>query len=371
MTTSSRADGLPTLGAGLFITNPLSSGYLAYLGAAKALLCVVDELVIVDGGSTDESLHTLHGWIGDDPRVTVISNNMTHWGTGDCWHVGQVMVNANMALRSLTTDWAYVYSADGTLDVATAGELKAALAELPDELWVRASRRRAPSGEPVRYDDKALFFNLAAMRRQGTPLVYGVDASTGLTSDLPIEPREVARFADPETGVMKPLFRGPSPGATVCLRCNTVVYGHFYYTPVQVDQKITRWEGASARAIGRASARLTELRLNHHLYGLRPHLSAQEVRLLPHPVHALEVLEKLYHDGMVGGMHQSGGRISEAYRRCLLLALRMERKLRTITKRHRGYRGEFESLVWNPMTNEDLAEMCVQDRSTLSEFVHS
>ncbi|MBN1461784.1 MAG: glycosyltransferase [Armatimonadetes bacterium] len=358
----------PTIGAGLVITNPYSSGYFAYLGAARALLSLVDELVVVDGGSTDESLAVLSQWLGDDPRVTVVRNETTHWGAGDRWQILQMGVNLNTALFSLNTDWAYVYSADATLDVETAAGLREALAELADELWVRAPRRRSLATWPPSRDDRALFFNLAAMRRRGMRLGYGIDAASGGPSDFPIELCEVASFADPETGVPKPVFRGPSRDAGVCLRCDTVAYGHFYYTPRQADEKVLRWARAYARATGTAPPRLSELRIRHGLDGIRRRFEPSEVLSWHHPVHATEVLTEFYHDGMVGGMQRRGGFLRDAYRRVATLALRIERNTRTRLMR-RG--PEFDSLVWTTACDEDYAKLCVPARPSLAHFLQS
>jgi hypothetical protein len=361
---------LPTIGAGLVVTNAVSSGYLAFLAAAKSLLCVVDELVVVDGGSTDDTLAVLCEWVRDDPRVTIIRTETTHWGAGDLWDLQQLAVNLNTVLQSLTTDWGYVFSADYVLDVRDAAVLRKALSELQTESWVRTSRRFGYERGDVRRNDRCMLFNLALMRANAVPIGFGLDPQGG-PSDFPIQMREVARFTDRETGVVKPMFRGPLVPTRVCVRCDFVAYGHFFYTTAQVNDKILRWERAISRWYGAPVARLWELRVRHHLMGTRTAMGKQEVLALDHPVHVREVIEALYEDGMVGGMRQPDQTVHRAIRHGVSQAGRVDRKARGCI----GWSGRSSPAPgaheWTPATDADFDELRVPVRTSLADFVRT
>ena len=72
------------ISAHTYITNPLTNGYLIYLPAIQSFLDIADEVIIVDGGSSDGSLERLTTLRGNE-KLKVVYTDQTYWGHGDGW----------------------------------------------------------------------------------------------------------------------------------------------------------------------------------------------------------------------------------------------------------------------------------------------
>ena len=122
---------LPTIGVVTTATNSFSRGYLAYLACIDAWSKWADQIVIVDGGTTDESYDLLKHW-GAEGIWNIYHSPQTLWGTGGRWHAAQWTINTNAGLARLDTDWAFVISSDYVLDLATTKRIRQLLGENQD-----------------------------------------------------------------------------------------------------------------------------------------------------------------------------------------------------------------------------------------------
>ncbi len=102
------------ISAHTLITNPYSSGYWAYLPAIQSFLDVADEVIVVDGGSTDESLEKLKTLRGQE-KLKVFSSDLTYWGKGDNWEWPQIAINRQVGFDLCEGDWAIHFDADYVL----------------------------------------------------------------------------------------------------------------------------------------------------------------------------------------------------------------------------------------------------------------
>jgi hypothetical protein len=67
-----------------YVTNALEYGYLIYLPAIQIFLDLADEVIIIDGGSTDGTLERLRE-LREAERLIVHVSDQTYWGADDAW----------------------------------------------------------------------------------------------------------------------------------------------------------------------------------------------------------------------------------------------------------------------------------------------
>lgn len=339
-----------SIGAALAITNPISTGYYAVLAAAEAFLRVVDELIIVDGGCTDDSIERILSHVDNDSRVRVVSDENVGWGAGDAWHWGQLCVNLNRGLDELSTDWGWSFSADYVLaDDFSARDLRAALDSHADALWVSTWRGKPLDGAILHHmDARNMVFNLR-LRREGKQRVgYGL-APSGHFSDWPILFEEYAEFSEPRGGTRRTIYSGREIRAAGHVDVEFIAYGHFFYTLDQVDSKILRWDRAVSRFTGDAPARLGELRLRHGVHSIVGFDDIEEVLSWGHPPEMERVIREYYRPGMMGGAIRRTGRFRARGVAVALQAYRVERKVRTLARRAIGVKGERAELEWRSL----------------------
>ncbi len=348
--------GRPSIGVITGITNPLSTSYFSYLAFVETWSKVATQVILVDGGSTDESLRFLEKWAGNKRNVHVIQSQLTYWGDGDKWHGDQLGINLNVGLAALTTDWGFVVGADHVLDIRTTSELHQELADLQD-IIVATNHRGKPDGTGIRHriDARSFAINLRLIRSQGFHAVIGVDANTGLGSDWPLCPSEKSAFRDPITGAHKCIFAGQaiSVGGPGKLSAECISYGHFFFRLDQCLRKVRRWDRAQARFLGIAPKRDMELDLLNGLYSIKGFRSKEEVMGWDHPPEILRVIERFYEPGMLGGAIREISPVQQRTAQALRKLLGLERHLRTRWLRARGYRGLKELHHWVPLDAPD------------------
>ena len=352
----------PTVGVVTAITNPLSTGYLAYLAFVDSWSKVADQVILVDGGSTDESIGLLEEWTGHKDNVSILRNDLTFWGGGDKWHAYQLGLNLNLGLMTLHTNWGFLLGADHVVDVRTALEMRSELADLENVAIVTYYRGKPDSlvkpgsrGIRRRIDARSYAINRRLLEVRDFNVVLGLDLRTGLGSDWPLRAMMKSSFRDPVTGVCKHTYAGHAipvtgPGQ---LSAECVSYGHFFFTMEQCLHKIRRWDRASARFLGIAPKRDLELRLLNGLYSIKGFRSKEEVMAWDHPPEILRVIDRFYEPGMLGGaireISPAQARAAQALRKLLGL----ERHLRTRWMRAQGYRGLKELHRWVPLDAPD------------------
>jgi hypothetical protein len=293
-----------TFGVHTHITNPLSSGYLCYLSCIRSWARLADEVVVVDGGSTDKSLTVLGEWLGPlKERVRVISNVQTHWGQGEAWEWPQIAINRQAGLDCLGTDWAIHVDADHVAPSVSREVIVQDLAEHREALLLSM---------PITYYDNGVFLtrvrprawvlNLARVKASNLAVAYGVDRRDGTHLDYPLRIAGRRQFVEPGTGVYKQYFVGDFLPSEGLLKLGPFSMGHFFFTIQQCIAKCTRLARTVARFRGTCSETAFETRTTLRLRRIcgRETKDALLGKAFSEEVRAL-MLER-YQDDMMGGL---------------------------------------------------------------------
>lgn len=336
------------------ITNPSTTGYLAYLAFADSWSQVADQVILVDGGSTDDSITFLRDWIGHRRNVIILENGQTQWGEHCLWHVSQPWINMNFGLAHLDVQWGFVQGADHVLDLATTAGMRRELADL-EQVSIVAYYRGKPGSNGIRrrVDARSYAINLRLHGKE-SPAIIGMDLDTGLGSDWPLFPVYKSVFQDPQTRFVKRIYSGRAVSvgnSRLSVQC--ISYGHFFFTVEQCMQKVRRWDRANARFLGIAPKRDLELKLLNQIYAIKGFRSKEEVMAWDHPPEVLKVIDAFYEPGMLGGAIREISPIQARAAQALRKLLGLERHLRTRWMRARGYRGLKELHQWVPLDAPD------------------
>ena len=164
-----------TISAFTITTNAIKNQY-PIIESVKSILPLVDEVVIVDGGSTDGTIEQLRA-LGDKVRVivdkdTIWEDDWTYWRMGKNW---------NRAFHECKGDWLIKFDADYVFDnnynfrkeCETADSYIINLDRLNFQLVDRCFRKT----------QKTLAVNMAKARRDNLNVEWGYDLKWGLCDE--------------------------------------------------------------------------------------------------------------------------------------------------------------------------------------------
>jgi hypothetical protein len=340
---------MTTIGVHTHITNPFSSGYLVYLATIESWARVADELVVIDGGTTDNSIQLLRDWLGPlATRIRILTPPLASWAPGRNWCWSQIAINRQLGLEALTTDWAIHVDADHVLHHSvTRSQLDQQLQQIAQNLvanyWVSGHK----SGTYFhRMDTRTWIVNKKRMAETENTVSYGLDEKYQMNLDYPIQPDKRYAFLDPTTSQVKEFCMGPLARPACTVEIDSVKYGHFFFTLDQCFYKCQRISNVMARHIGRAPDTVLETML---LAGLLPgcigkqSLSLANILRMEHPQSVERLLTTFYHPDMIGGSlpnQQIPSFMRHLYRASTTQNLtKVFRMLRSRMLRVRGYRG--------------------------------
>jgi len=296
---------LPTIGVVTTATNSFSRGYLAYLACIDAWSKWADQIVIVDGGTTDESYDLLKHW-GAEGIWNIYHSPQTLWGTGGRWHAAQWTINTNAGLARLDTDWAFVISSDYVLDLATTKRIRQLLGENQDAYCATYQRVKLyKDGHKYLTKLPGFAINIKKFRAEGIDIGFGISRENDQPSDAPIYLQEQTQFIDPANCSTKTAFRGNLVPVNLKLDLTSVVYGHFFFNFAQVLDKLVEYYQIyrvryAKRLMKNREMFVTEYGLLHN-GGI---LSKEAELAKPHSHEIKKVIDQFYQCDMLG--HGSG-----------------------------------------------------------------
>lgn len=354
---------LPTIAVSTIITNPFSTKYLAYLAFLESWAPVVDEIILVDGNTTDCSFEVAKSWVStsDWRKVRRINTVETYWSPDDRWHALQAMHNYYTGLCASDCDWVITVNADNVLCRETAHNLREALALHSDADAVYLRRGKPSDGiMRRRLDTRAAAVNRRRVRATGLPLAFGAD-SKKWGFDFPIIATHKTRFIDPSNQVVKQVLSGPPYLTNRVIDLECAVFGHYFFDRPVLLNKLRRWDEAFARYLGWAPKRDLEFRSRHRLFGARRFLSKDEVLQNDFPPEINRVIAEFYDPGMLGAAVHEASPGQDQAARVFSRFLGLERHLRGQSMRLHGYRGLNDMHMWVPLDAADPEPLDVAD----------
>ena len=262
------------------ITNPVTSGYLTFLASVESWARLADQVFVIDGHSTDNSLDLLNRWVKGQ-NVTVISKPETHWGTGRDWAWPQIAINRQVGLEAASAyDWAIHVDADHlATDAMTRQRLENALESAKHgDVWdlkvlsnstgtANAFRRRA-----------------WIVRTGARSVAYGMEAGQETGLDYPVKAQVTRTFRDPITNHAKSYTVGPRVPSSGVVDVEVVKFGHLFFEPDQLLAKCIRLDEGIARYLGQSRRLELQTMFRNCLAWTRPsyatELPASIVRVL-------------------------------------------------------------------------------------------
>jgi hypothetical protein len=332
------------------VTNPASSGYWVYLACIAGLCRVMDEVVVIDGGTDDGSLELLRDWVGADAaRLRVVAGDAVHWGRGGAFHLHQINVSYDRVMRELEHEWVFAMPADQVPWAWDAAALRRMLAANRQATWASFYRSKVNNGVQLRrMDTRGIAVNWARCRERGLPLCWG-DSPDGRAGDFPIRALRKSTYLDPSNRSLRTIHAGTEvpPDAVLDLECGT--YGHFFLDAGQALAKCRRWDDVASRYYGRAPVAEAEIRLRQGLRPAERHLSREQVMAWEYPPEMRRVVAERYRVGMLGGAVARTGRLDGALR----LAYAAARAARSRLLRARGYPTLRDEHAWAALEEPD------------------
>jgi hypothetical protein len=330
-------------------TNPLTSSFQVFFSCVRSWAQLADELIVVDGGTDDDTYGVLREYA---PEAIRVADPATQWPVGRGFHGLQITVNLNRALLAATGDWIIVAFADYVAAVDDRDRLKFALAKHDDQAVVCFQRSKIDIPNGIRRDDwRGMAINRRLLNRSdGTPAYrFGASTRTATASDWPVRCEKWSAYLHPHSGAAVDIYYGPEMADGLArvdadaLRC--CVFDHFFYTPKQVQsQALQFFEYYASRYLGVAAMTASEVDRVKNLDTIAGFATLAEVQ-------GCAELPGVFRDDVARWWQpQAFGAARRAPRRPVTAArqtaARMSRKVRTRLLRQFGYEGLQDQHSW-------------------------
>ena len=342
-----------SIGVVVNCTNSLSRGYLAYLASIESWSVLADQIVIVDGGTNDDSYRVLKNWTKSD-KWEVYSVPESLWASKGRWHAAQWTINTNIGLSRLETDWAFVICADYVLKTVALGEIRKVLVGNRDAQVLTYKRTKLDQygGEYLTHLP-GIILNLRKIREQGLEVGFGISERTRNPSDAPIYLERHTRFIDPVNGSIKKVYQGNSVSVDQGLDIVCTVYGHYFFNLAQMISKVIEYYQVYAVRYAKKAPKSKKIVIKE--FGL-----SKENGILPkatelkksHPPEVKRVIEEYYCSHMLG--NTSGVAAQSILSRNLL---RLNRAIRTRIFSLTSFPSVQESHIWKTVKEEPGAPL--------------
>lgn len=226
------------------ITNPEKMGY-PYLESIRSFADFCEEVIVVDGGSTDGSLEKL----AKEPKVRVIQGNK--WEHDFDWTI--LAKNLQIGYENCSSDWAFKFDADYIFHEKWVDKLKEALAkcDLP-----ALEIRKCNYVTVDRYFRKD-YYPLLVYKKRYPSVCYGIGRSAGGPQGASFM-WPIARNNTRKDGIHLGEFVKMSNVRITRSDVEVYCYDFTFMNKEQVLDQRVRFENALQRFLGRENYRASE-----------------------------------------------------------------------------------------------------------------
>lgn len=282
------------------IKNPLSLGYYVYLASVKSWLPLVDRLVVVDGGSTDGSIKTLLDWCNHDEKIEIIQNCMSFQGQN--FSLAQSTLNMQIGHERLTDfDWIIRIDADHVIHDISRASFEQILIENSKDLHLGYDVFYFRNGYYYKREyPRGGIINNNLIIKSNIEIGWGKEKG-GMFSDNPIFITDKKKFRDIDLDITKIYNEGSLVPIDRVINISVYRYGHFFFTKEQCLKKVMIWQGAISRSFRIRKLSKIEKLVQTDTFGIYNYLPKRKLLNRFFPETMLEVINKYYVIGMLGG----------------------------------------------------------------------
>ena len=163
--------------SGFVLTTNAITNQFPFTESIRSFLEICDEIVVVDGGSTDGTIEAIKKIkVYDGKVIRIVSDEDTKWE--DVWSYSRMGHNFNRALQECTGDWVVKFDADYILKEDCSLRFRKELLTASNNNDLSAAFTRANFILADRYfvkSKKTLAVNITGCKKAGMDVCYGVD----------------------------------------------------------------------------------------------------------------------------------------------------------------------------------------------------
>lgn len=282
------------------IKNPFTLNYFSYLASIKSWLPIVDKVIIVDGGSTDESINQLLSWCHYDRKITIVSNENSYQGPN--FSLAQSTLNMQIGQDELLDcDWIIRIDADHVCSLTSRIKFESILNRYKSNIILSFNVYFFRNGKyQMRSSPRNWILNNKEIKQQKLDIGWGFDIDNRLFSDNPIFIEKKEKFIDSDLKINKYYNIGKLVPFGETIPLNIYRYGHFFFNKVNCIKKVLIWEKASKSKHKSVFLRRMQIAAQTDIVGIKSYLKLEDLNKIFFPEPMVEVISKYGKNNILG-----------------------------------------------------------------------
>lgn len=327
------------------VSNPLKGNYFTFFACVRSWSRLVDQIIIVDGGTSDESFENIEA--EDSCTIRIVSDPTCQFDIERPFSPNQINQMLNYGfLHASAFDWSFIVFADYVVSSYNKNDLINDLDKCSDHPWVKYERYKISINKDKKVEYKfdhrgAVILNNKFLKRENIKHPMGILKQTNVIYDYPIRASEYCGLIL-HSGARVVVPRGHPLSSTQPILNSVKVFvsDHFFYSKKQaVKQKIKFHEFFDARARGGASYKKNEA--NFRVARCNSGTDIETVLSAELPQDFKFIVKTYYKKDMLGT------KINETPLSIVLWVFSAERKLRSLINKILGMKGVFGHVEWH------------------------